>query len=97
MTILHKGVRQEGNQSLTLTRDADFDTQSSDISAEEIGESGRSFQSLIVSGKQLLLYASLLADDIYNGSKLLVYLLVNGTKSAAASENQQFAYAKTKT
>ena len=32
--------------------------------AEEIRESGRSFQSLIVCGKKLLLYASLLADGI---------------------------------
>ena len=39
-------------------------TQSSDISAEEISESGRSFQSLIVCGKKLLLYASLLAEGI---------------------------------
>ena len=47
--------------SLALTRDANLDTQSSDISAEEIRESGRSFKSLIVCGKKLLLYASLLA------------------------------------
>ena len=46
------------------TRDAILDTQSSDISAEEIRESGRSFQPLIVSGKKLLLYASLLAECI---------------------------------
>ena len=36
-----------------LTRDANLDTQSSDISAEEIRESGRSLQSLIVCGKKL--------------------------------------------
>ena len=42
--------------------EANLDTQSSDISAEEISESGRSFQSLIVCGKKLLLYASLLAE-----------------------------------
>ena len=42
-----KWMRQEGNQALALTRDANLDTQSSDISAEEIRESGRSFQSLI--------------------------------------------------
>ena len=35
-----------------------------DISAEEIKESGRSFQSLIVCGKKLLLYALLLAEGI---------------------------------
>ena len=29
-------VRQEGNQSLALTRDANLDTKSPDISAEEI-------------------------------------------------------------
>ena len=39
------GVRQEGNQSLALIRDANLDTQSSDISAEEIRESGRSLLS----------------------------------------------------
>ena len=43
-----------GNQSLALTRDANLDTQSSDISAEEIRESGRSFQFLIVCGKKFL-------------------------------------------
>ena len=53
-----------GGKSLALTRDANLDTQSSDISAEEIRESGRSFQSLIVCGKKLLLYASLLAEGI---------------------------------
>ena len=46
-----------------LTRDANLDTQSSDIS-EEIRESGRSFQSLIVCGKKLLLYASLPAEGV---------------------------------
>ena len=51
-------MRREGNKSLALTRDANLDTQSSDISADEIKESGRSFQSLIVCGKKLLLYAS---------------------------------------
>ena len=55
-----RGMRQEGNKSLALTRDANLDTQSSDISAEEIRESGclesgRSFQSLIVCGKKLVL------------------------------------------
>ena len=38
-------MRQEGDQSLALTRDVNLDTQSSDISAEKIRESGRSFQS----------------------------------------------------
>ena len=38
--------------------------QSSNILAEEIRESGRSFQSLIVCGKKILSYASLLADGI---------------------------------
>ena len=37
------GVRQEGNYSLTLTRVASLDTQSSDISAVKIKESGRFF------------------------------------------------------
>ena len=50
--------------SLERTSEANLDTQSSDISAEEISESGRSFQSLIVCGKKLLLYASLLAEGI---------------------------------
>ena len=47
-----------------LTRDANLDTQSSDNSAVEIRETGRSFQSLIVCGKKLLLYTSLLAEGI---------------------------------
>ena len=58
-TIFH-----QGNQSKALTRDANLDTQSSDISAEEIRESGRSFHFLIVCGKKLLLYASLLTDGV---------------------------------
>ena len=37
-----------GDQSRTLTREVNLDTQSSDILAEEIRESGSSFQSLIV-------------------------------------------------
>ena len=49
------GVRQPGSHKRC---------ESSDISAEEIRESGRSFQSLIVCGKKLLLYASLLAEGI---------------------------------
>ena len=49
---------------LDFTSEANLDTQSSDISAEEISESGRSFQSLIVCGKKLLLYAYLLAEGI---------------------------------
>ena len=64
------GGELEGNQSLVLRRDANLDTQSSDISPEEIRESGRSFQSLIVCGKKLLLYASLLADDMWFKSKV---------------------------
>ena len=36
----------------------EWGTQSSDILAEEIRESGRSFHFLIVCGKKLLLYAS---------------------------------------
>ena len=47
-----------------LTRDANSDTQSSDISAEEIRESVRSFQPLIVGGKKLFLYASFPAEGI---------------------------------
>ena len=64
---------------MALTKDANLDTQSSDISAEEIRESGRSFQSLIDCGKKLLLYASLLAEGIC-GKKLLLYasLLAEG-------------------
>ena len=44
-----------------------LDTQSSDISAEETSESGRPFQSLVVCGKKLLLYASLLAEALSEG------------------------------
>ena len=46
-----------------------LDTQSSDISAEEIRESGRSLQSLIVCGKKLLLNASLLAEGIWKAKE----------------------------
>ena len=52
MTLFHQGVRM--GEKL----EANLDTRSSDISAEETSESGRSFQSLIVCGKKLLLYAS---------------------------------------
>ena len=58
---------------LQRTSEANLDTQSSDISAEETSESERSFQSLIVCGKKLLLYASLLAE----GSKALNVYLIN--------------------
>ena len=54
---------------MALTRDANLDTQSSNISAEEIRESGRSFQSLIFYGKKLLLYASLLAAKVHVSEK----------------------------
>ena len=46
------GGGQEGNLSLAVTKDANLDTQSLDISAEEIRQSGRSSQSLIVCGKK---------------------------------------------
>ena len=36
LTIIHQGLWQWENYSLALKRDANFDTQSSDISAEEI-------------------------------------------------------------
>ena len=42
-------------KSLERTSEANLDTQSSDISAVENRESGRSFQSLIVWGKKLYL------------------------------------------
>ena len=40
-------------RSLALTRKVNLNMQSSDSSAEEMSESGRSFQSLIVWGKKL--------------------------------------------
>ena len=43
------------DKSLALTREVNLDTQSSNFSAEVIRESCRSFQSLIVVGKQLCL------------------------------------------
>ena len=49
---------------MAFTSDENLDTQSLDVLAEEIRESARSFQSLIVCGKTLFLYASLLAEDI---------------------------------
>ena len=52
------------NQSVALTKDANLDTQSSDISAEEIRESGRSFQSLIVCGKKLLYFCTFLSATV---------------------------------
>ena len=42
-----------GNYSLALTREVNLATQSSTSSADEIRESGRAFQSLIVWGKKL--------------------------------------------
>ena len=69
-TRLRLGVPQQGvytdikKRKKERTSVANLDTQSSDISAEEISESGRSFQSLLVCGKKLLLYASLLAEGI---------------------------------
>ena len=47
MTIRHQGLAEE-DWPLALTREVNLDTQSSDSSAEEIRESGNSFQSLIV-------------------------------------------------
>ena len=41
------------NKSLALTREVNLDTLSSNSSEEEIRDSGRSFQSLIVWGKKL--------------------------------------------
>ena len=54
MTIPHQGLAEE-DKSLALTRDVNLDMQSSDSSAEEMSESGRAFQSLIVWGKKLFL------------------------------------------
>ena len=42
------GAETGGNKSLALTREVNLDIQSSDNSAEEIRESVRSFQFLIV-------------------------------------------------
>ena len=47
MTIPHQGLAEE-NYSLALTREVNLDTQSPESSAEEMRESGRTFQSLIV-------------------------------------------------
>ena len=63
MTIPHQGLAEE-DKSLALTREVDLDMQSSDNSAEEMSESGRAFQSLIVWGKKVFLYESLLAEGI---------------------------------
>ena len=49
------GAVTGGNQSLALTREVNLDTLSSDSSEEEISDSGRSFQSLIVWEKKLYL------------------------------------------
>ena len=71
-----------GKLVLALTRDENFNTQSSDISAEEIRESGRSFQSLMVWGKKLHLYASKLAVGIWNAMECwFLQRLVLGTRS----------------
>ena len=47
------------NWSLEHTSEENLDTQSSDISAVENRESGRSFQSLMVLGKKLHFKASI--------------------------------------
>ena len=47
------GAVTRENKSLALTRQVNLDTLSSDSSEEEIGDSGRSFQSLIVWEKKL--------------------------------------------
>ena len=47
------GAVTGGNLSLALTREVNLDTLSSDNSEEEIRDSGRSFQALIVWGKKL--------------------------------------------
>ena len=52
MTIPHQGLGEE-DKSLALTREVNLDTQSSDNSTEEMSESGRAFQSLVVWGKKL--------------------------------------------
>ena len=49
------GAVTGGNYSLALTREVKLDTISNDSSEEEIRDSGRSFQSLIVWGKKLYL------------------------------------------
>ena len=55
------GAVTGGNQSLALTREVDLDTLSSDSSEEEIRDSGRSFQSLIVWGEEVIFI------DIFTG------------------------------
>ena len=52
MTITHQGLAEEV-YSLALTREVNLDTQSSESTAEEMRESGRTVQSLIVWGKKL--------------------------------------------
>ena len=54
MTIPHQGLAM-ADKSLAPTREVNLDMQSSDNSAEEMSESGRAFQSLIVWGKKLFL------------------------------------------
>ena len=49
------GAVTGGNKFLALTREVNLDTLSSDSSAEETRDSGRSFQSLIVWGEEAIL------------------------------------------
>ena len=58
------GALARYDYSLALSREVNLDTQSSDISAEVIRESGRSFQSLKVVGKKLCSYVFVLAMGV---------------------------------
>ena len=63
LTIIHQGLCL-GELVPSSHKRCKLGTQSSDIPAEEIRESGKSFQSLIISGKKLHVYASKLAEGI---------------------------------
>ena len=54
MTIPHLGLAEK-DKSLAQTREVNLDMQSSINSTEEMSESGRAFQSLIVWGRKLFL------------------------------------------
>ena len=75
-TITHQDLWL-GNKSLALTREVNLATQSSESSADEIRESGRAFQSLIVWGKE----ATFINICIGNGSLKCHRVLIPTTPS----------------
>ena len=65
MTIPHQALAEE-DKTLALTREVDLDTRSFDSSAEEMSESGRSFQSLIpILGNDHLIFMGEWGRKIY--------------------------------